>query len=77
MREFSGDYISLILDSLIYPESLLTKCLLFIKSNQKERPPDITFGGHFVLKYGGEGGIRTLDTFDRIPVIECDTLHII
>jgi len=28
VREFSGDYISLILDSLIYPESLLTKCLL-------------------------------------------------
>ena len=28
MREFSGDYISLVLDSLIYPESLLTKCLL-------------------------------------------------
>ena len=44
---------------------------------KKERPPDITFGGHFVLKYGGEGGIRTLDTFDRIPVFESDTLQII
>ena len=44
---------------------------------QKERPPDITFGGNFVLKYGGEGGIRTLDTFDRIPVFESDTPQII
>ena len=44
---------------------------------QKERPPDITFGGLFVLKYGGEGGIRTLDTFDRIPVFESDTPQII
>ena len=41
----------------------------------KERPPDITFGGHFVLKYGGEGGIRTLDTFDSIPVFESDAPH--
>ena len=28
------------------------------------------FWGYFVLKSGGEGGIRTLDTFDRIPVFE-------
>ena len=39
-----------------------------LKNTLKERPADIMFWGYFVLKSGGEGGIRTLDTFDRIPV---------
>ena len=40
------------------------------KFTLKDKPPNITFGGYFVLKTGGEGGIRTLDTFDSIPVFE-------
>ena len=28
-----------------------------------------------MLKTGGEGGIRTLDTFDSIPVFECGVVN--
>jgi len=50
---------------------------LFPQFAPKDKPPNITFGGYFVLKTGGEGGIRTLDTFDSIPVFESVFLHII
>jgi hypothetical protein len=56
---------------------MLTKCLLFPQFAPKDKPPNITFGGYFVLKTGGEGGMRTLDTFDSIPVFESATLRII
>ena len=55
----------------------LKKVCQSLKYTLKESPPDIMFGGYFVLKSGGGSGIRTNDTLAGIPIFKSDTLQII